>query len=134
MCVPEEKAFKATPAQREKVQGMFGGVCAYCGKPLGKLWCVDHRAPVRRGWTAENLARFKVERGEHHPDNFFPACTRCNQLKGTLSIEEFRGVVRASVALALQKSCHARLAMDFGLLRRAHSPKVRFHFEEVWDV
>lgn len=135
MCAPEDKKYRLTPDQRDKVQQMFGGLCAYCGKPLGGLWHVDHRAPVRRGWKAETLVQFGLgERGEHVPENFFPSCTRCDQLKGTLTVEEFRGRVRAAVVVAKQESCNVRLALDFKLLRQAHSPKIKFHFEEVWDV
>jgi hypothetical protein len=45
-------------------------------------------------------------------------------------VEEFRGLIRAEVMLALE-DCHVRMAVDFKLLRVAKVPRVKFHFEEV---
>ena len=109
---------------------MFDGHCAYCGNPLGKLWHVDHRVPVRRTWKDDMVKHLGHTRGGNDEDNWFPACTRCNQRKGALSVEEFRGLIRAEVMLALE-DCHIRMAVDFKLLRVAKVPRVKFHFEEV---
>jgi 5-methylcytosine-specific restriction endonuclease McrA len=109
---------------------MFDDHCAYCGNPLGKLWHVDHRVPVRRTWEDDMVKHLGHTRGGNDEDNWFPACTRCNQRKGTLSVEEFRGLIRAEVMLALE-DCHVRMAVDFKLLRVAKVPRVKFHFEEV---
>jgi hypothetical protein len=125
MCLP-----RISPAQREKVRQMFDDHCAYCGNPLGKLWHVDHRVPVRRTWKDDMVKLLGHTRGGNDEENWFPACTRCNQRKGTLSVEEFRGLIRAEVMLALE-DCHVRMAVDFKLLRVAKVPRVKFHFEEV---
>jgi 5-methylcytosine-specific restriction endonuclease McrA len=125
MCLP-----RISPAQREKVRQMFDDRCAYCGNPLGKLWHVDHKVPVRRNWRDDELARIVRERGGNEEDNWLPACTRCNQRKGSLSVEEFRGEIRCAFRKALE-DCHVKLAVDFKLVRAVKVPRVKFHFEEV---
>ena len=73
---------------------MFDDHCAYCGNPLGKLWHVDHRVPVRRTWKDDMVKLLGHTRGGNDEENWFPACTRCNQRKGTLSVEEFSDHIR----------------------------------------
>jgi 5-methylcytosine-specific restriction endonuclease McrA len=121
---------RISPTQREKVRQMFDGRCAYCGNPLGKLWHVDHRRPARRDLSAALATQLALVRGSHDEDNWMPACTRCNQRKGTLSVEEFRGEIRCVFRKALE-DCHVKLAVDFKLVRAAKVPRVKFHFEEV---
>lgn len=125
MCYPS-----ISPAQREKVRQMFDGKCAYCGLPLGKLWNVDHRVPVLRTWRDDETALLKRTRGGNDEGNWLPACTRCNQRKGALSVEEFRGEIRCAYRKALE-DCHVKLAADFKLVRVAKVPRVKFHFEIV---
>ena len=109
---------------------MFDGRCAYCGNPLGRIWHVDHRVPVRRTWRDDEVATLGHSRGDNDEGNWFPACTRCNQRKGTLSVEEFRGEIRCAFRKALE-DCHVRLAVDFKLVRAVKVLRVKFHFEEV---
>lgn len=53
-----------------------GGLCAYCAKPLGGDWHVDHMTPLVRGGTNgwENLAI---------------TCVDCNLSKHAKTAEEF---------------------------------------------
>lgn len=51
-----------------------GRRCAYC---RGVAMQVDHKIPVTRGGTSDR-------------DNLTPCCSRCNQLKGDFTPEEFR--------------------------------------------
>lgn len=125
---------KLTPNQRETVRMKLKGLCAYCGNPLGGLWHVDHRLAVRRDLSDELAGKSKVTRGEDDLSNMLPACTRCNQRKGSLTVEEFRGEIRLAAKRAVAECSHVRLALDFKLLRAAKVPRVKFHFEEVWDV
>lgn len=50
---------KLTKQQREKLRGMFGGVCAYCGTLLGDKWHADHILPVRR--NSEYITVYSLE-------------------------------------------------------------------------
>ena len=89
---------------------------------------------VRRDLSDELDGKLKVVRGEDDLSNMLPACTRCNQRKGSLTVEEFRGEIRLAAKRAVAECSHVRLALDFKLLRAAKVPRVKFHFEEVWDV
>lgn len=108
---------------------MFDGLCAYCGKPLGGLWQVDRRAPIKPGKKAATAELFGSA-----DKSYFPACTRCGTTKGGATVEEYRARVRASIGAAKVECANLRLALDFKLARVAHSSAVKFHFEEVWDV
>ena len=72
---------KLTPNQREAVRDKLRGRCAYCGDPLGKLWHVDHRHPVRRDLDKALADKLGVEKGADDLSNMLPSCTRCNQRK-----------------------------------------------------
>ena len=61
-----------TRGQREYEVLFPGQPCYYCGDAPNS---VDHKIPSSRGG----------QRG----DNLVPACFRCNQMKGNLTVEEF---------------------------------------------
>jgi 5-methylcytosine-specific restriction endonuclease McrA len=55
--------------------------CFYCDKVLSrKLKTRDHVLP-------------KSRHGSSQPNNMVDACRKCNQLKGSLTLEEFRLVI-----------------------------------------
>lgn len=125
---------KLTTNQREAVRDKLRGRCTYCGDPLGNLWHVDHRHPVRRDLDKALADKLGVEKGADDLSNMLPSCTRCNQRKGRLSVEEFRGEVCLAAQRAVAECSHVKLALAFKLMRVAKVPRVKFHFEEVWDV
>src|SRR5579863_2101593 len=56
-------------------------LCFYCGKELSrKKKTRDHMQPKSRN-------------GSSQPRNIVDACRKCNQLKGSLTLEEFRLVI-----------------------------------------
>lgn len=108
---------------REAVRAMFGGRCAYCGKPLGERWHADHVAPIYRGWTDK-----PSHSGEDVESNIVPACPRCNLRKTTLSVEDFRREIAEQVERIRRDSPAFRLAEDFGLIAET-GHLVGFYFE-----
>lgn len=70
------------PEVREKVLGLTGGQCAYCGTPLnrreddGPTFVVEHVVPKSVG-------------GPDHFCNYVPACPSCNSAKRTAHVIEF---------------------------------------------
>lgn len=60
---------------RARVFATKGCQCAYCGRPASH---VDHVLPRAKG-------------GTDAIDNLVPACARCNNAKGTKTVEEWRG-------------------------------------------
>lgn len=61
------------------------GHCWYCGaKPAPDEITVDHAKPRSRG-------------GGNWDDNLLPACGYCNNLKGDLTVSEFRKWVKVKV-------------------------------------
>lgn len=69
--------------------------CFYCGKPLSrKKKTRDHMQPKSRNGSGANR-------------NIVDACRTCNQLKGCLTLEEFRLVI------AYQKGLIGRAEMLF---------------------
>jgi 5-methylcytosine-specific restriction endonuclease McrA len=66
--------------------GMQAMPCPWCQLPIDALSMVlDHEQPIERG-------------GDLSLDNLSPICSRCNQLKGTLTVLEY-----AAIALLLRR-------------------------------
>jgi 5-methylcytosine-specific restriction endonuclease McrA len=84
----------ASKQKREEIRMMFGGYCAYCGVILDGKFHIDHVEPVRRigrwvkGKWVQTGEMMKPE--NDHEDNLFPACVKCNILKGDSNVEGFR--------------------------------------------
>ena len=73
---------KLSQEQRQIVHSMFGGRCAYCGKQIALAdMQVDHIDAYSRG-------------GADDDSNYFPACSVCNRVKASYSIEQFRSHIR----------------------------------------
>ena len=126
---------KLTKAQRATLAAMFGGVCAYCGQPLGDRWHADHKEPIMRGYeekTADN------PQGAWHAhrdtlDNLMPACAPCNLDKASYSIEHWRSKLEGSAASLARYSSTYRHAFRFGLVKPV-AERVTFHFERINGV
>jgi hypothetical protein len=110
-----------TKSERESIRKLFGGKCAYCGKPLTNRWHVDHVTPMfrrRPGSDERDAAAVK-----------YPACARCNLWKKTFSVEQFRQEIKAQPARLRRDSAAFRLAEDFLGVTDEHSRPVVFWFE-----
>lgn len=69
----------SNPKLRAAVWYKSNGHCWYCGtlpNPFSQF-CIDHFIP-------------KSRKGGDNIDNLVPSCRKCNQMKGNLTIEEFR--------------------------------------------
>ena len=94
-----------TKKQRKEVWDKSDGVCWYCGCNLpGKGWHADHIEPIFRGWKE----RHEPER--NRMSNIVPACSKCNLLKSTYSLEVFREEVELQVARGRKYSSNFRNA------------------------
>ena len=110
---------KLSKAQRLNVYNLFGGRCAYCGKPIAyEDMQVDHVVPLHNG-------------GADNESNYFPACRMCNFYKSTLTIEKFREQL-GLLKVRLEKDFTYRLALKYGLIRECNRP-VEFFFERHRD-
>ena len=105
-----------TKAQRREVYDKYGGRCAYCGRPLRyEDMQVDHIIPKRKG-------------GQDIMANYNPACRSCNHYKDSLSLEQFRGLVR-TLPERLRKIYIFRVAEDFGIVK-VREWGGKFYFEK----
>jgi hypothetical protein len=66
---------KITPGKRHAVKSRTNGCCYYCGR--GDARTLDHLHPASRGGTVRR-------------DNLVAACTKCNSMKGDMTLEELR--------------------------------------------
>lgn len=67
--------------KRALIQSKFGNRCAYCGGRLEyKDLTLDHVVPKSKG-------------GDKMEENLFPACRRCNELKASMPMGDFREVL-----------------------------------------
>lgn len=98
--------------KRNLVFNMFNGHCAYCGSSLDKLdFHSDHIVPYNQ--TADNSL-----------SNLLPACPKCNMIKGTLSIEQFREHIPQKILDGTQGYLISRF-YDF------KPTKIQFYFEKL---
>lgn len=104
---------------------MYDGRCAYCGKPLGDTFHIDHVKPIYRG--REGYPK-PTRSGENTPDNMLPSCPRCNLWKKTFTVEEFRHEIAVQVERVRRDSANYRLAEDFNLVHTTGND-VSFWFE-----
>lgn len=122
-------------SQREALHEKYGGLCAYCGQPIGARWHADHIDPVMRRSTYVSGQGFK-HRGEldwperDTVENFNPSCAPCNLYKGVLSLDEWRRAIQHLNDLLLRDSGPFRHALRFGLVAESRNPVV-FHFERI---
>lgn len=125
---------KLSKEQREQVRMMFGGKCAYCGVLLDGKWHADHVEAVKRdgNWVSGkwklNGALLKPE--NDRADNLFPSCVKCNILKSSASVDEFRKALAyfARSIPTIRTYSHVHHLMRFGRLHIDTAPVV-FWFE-----
>lgn len=110
---------KLTKAQRLRVYNMYGGRCAYCGRPIRyEDMQVDHMVPLYNG-------------GADNEGNYVPACRMCNHYKSTYTVEKLREQL-GMLQERLRKDYIYRLALQYGLVREAEN-KITFFFEKKRD-
>lgn len=126
---------KLTKAQRQTLRDMFGGLCAYCGKPLGDRWHADHLEPVLRGYAEKSTSNPHGIQHQHRDtiENMMPACAPCNLDKTSFSLEQWRAKLEKSCASLLRYSSTYRHALRFGLVADT-GIKVTFHFERIAHI
>ncbi len=70
---------------KEQVYKKFNNRCAYCGEKLTPdTRTIDHIVPLSEG-------------GSNYITNFFPACIYCNTLKASLSLKNFKVLLRVEM-------------------------------------
>lgn len=124
---------KLTKKQREALRMKYGGMCAYCGKPLGDRWHADHIEPVvRNDW----LPKLGLQpRGPDYPErhtleNMNPACAPCNIDKHSLSLESWRHMIQRTNEVLARDVATFRRAVRYGLVQLSDAP-VTFYFERA---
>lgn len=111
---------------RKKIHKMFGGKCAYCGSDLrdesGKYMHIDHIEPILRNppksqWK-EHWGEYKqcVKPEKDIESLMFPSCPKCNNYKGSMSIELFRENIKLSNE-RLKVYAAYNNALRFGLVK-----------------
>jgi 5-methylcytosine-specific restriction endonuclease McrA len=127
-------SLRLTKAQRAALREKFGGLCAYCGQPLGDLWHADHFEPVERKLEHVRGKGF-VPTGElYHPQNdtvanLMPSCPPCNIDKHAMSLENWRVKLSRALEVLANNQPTYRHARRFGLLIETPKPVV-FYFEK----
>lgn len=126
---------KLTKAQRESLKGMFGGVCAYCGQPLGDRWHADHVQAVQRCSRYVPGKGFVQSGAMYRPENdtlanLMPACAPCNIDKHGFTLEEWRAQLQRRCEVLRNSYAQYRSMLRFGLVYETGF-KVVFHFERV---
>lgn len=135
---------KLTKVQRATLQAMFGGLCAYCGEPLGDRWHADHVEPVQRykpvinkqflgeSWKEKGVSSaVRLDRPENDTfENLMPACAPCNISKGPLRLDAWRDWLTGHVRSLNAHNTPYRLAKKYGLIQETGAPIV-FHFERL---
>jgi hypothetical protein len=101
---------------REKVWNKFNSKCAYCGEDLeyNKME-VDHKIPIYRNHSDEELLRMNIVRGTNEFKNLLPSCKQCNYYKSTFSIAEFKNQLYTIIE-RIKKPFIVRLAIKYGLI------------------
>ena len=70
---------------KKQVYKKFNNRCAYCGEKLTPdTRTIDHIVPLSEG-------------GSNYITNFFPACIYCNTLKASLSLKNFKVLLRVEM-------------------------------------
>ena len=123
---------------REKVYNKFGGRCAYCGEELKKGWHVDELKPVRRNSRYDKTKKRWVYDGTcENPENFnfdnqMPSCPSCNINKHSMSLEDFRNLIKGFMKHLNERNTQYKIAKRYGLVAERPS-EVTFYFEKVSD-
>lgn len=125
---------RLSKAQRAALHGMFDGVCAYCGHPLGERWHADHFEAIERkmaiigGKFVSTSECYKPENDTI--ENFRPSCAPCNISKATLDIEQWRLWLSGHLGALNRNQSTYRLMKAYGLVVETGALVV-FHFERI---
>lgn len=114
--------------QRATLREKFGGLCAYCGQPLGDKWHADHIEAIDREWWKPGSPATKPELDTL--ENMNPACPPCNLDKHAQSLEGWRKAIQRSNEVLQRDVSTFRRAVRYGLVQLSDRP-VAFHFEQV---
>lgn len=126
---------RLSKADREKVRLRFNGLCAYCGRPLGERWHVDHFEPVERKLKFVQ-DKGLVQTGElwrpgnDRMDNLMPSCPPCNIDKHSMSLENWRRKLQDACGVLERNQPTYRHAVRFGLVVETGA-RVTFYFERA---
>lgn len=129
---------KLTKAQRATLREMFGGLCAYCGQPLGDRWHADHIEPVERklkfvrdGYVSKLRATGEFHKPERNTiGNLHPACAPCNIDKHAMSLEDWRKKLQRSCEVLARNQPTYRHARRFGMVMETNV-EIVFYFERI---
>lgn len=112
-------------SDREKIYNKYNGRCAYCGEKLKPRWHVDHIEPIIRDLKDSS----KCEYPERDIlSNFNPSCPRCNILKSSLSIEQFRVNIAKMVESLNKYSVQYQVSSRYNLVKETNNDVI-FFFE-----
>lgn len=119
---------------RQEVYNKCDGHCAYCGKDITlKQMQVDHKEPLFRNSTNEELQWYKRTRGTNEMDNLLPSCARCNRWKSTYTIEEFRKEISLQIQRLNNYSSNYRMVKDYNLIQETNNTVVFYYEKGVGD-
>lgn len=115
-----------TKADRQIVFNKYGGKCAYCGTDLVKGWHVDHINPIQR---------FIKKKGCENPqneniDNYNPSCASCNINKHSMSLEDFRNLIKGFMKHLNEINTQYKIAKRYGLVSE-NDIEIKFYFEKT---
>lgn len=123
-------AKRISQEERLRVFNKYQGRCAYCGDLIYlQSFQVDHIEPRYRGWTDQELDRYKITRGSNSFDNYNPSCKSCNSSKSVFTVEGFRQQLENKVKSLRGNSSQFRILERYGKVSVNNSP-IKFYFEE----
>ena len=120
---------------REIVFNKYSGSCAYCGVDLKKGWHVDELLPVRRNmkWNKDKTKYVHDGTYKHperlHIDNQMPSCPSCNINKHSMSLDDFRKIIKGFIVSLNRDSTQYKIAKRYGLIFEVDTD-VEFYFEK----
>lgn len=121
-------------ADRQRVFDKFNGHCAYCGCLLEGGWHVDELLPVIRIHEYnKNTGKFRSTGTCRHPerlkfDNQMPSCPSCNINKHSMSLEQFRELIKGFMHHLNHVNTQYKIAKRYGLVTE-NDKDVIFYFE-----
>ena len=110
---------KLTKVQRAELKQKFDGNCSYCGEELGERWDADHFIPIKRNWIIKDGKQIFTDSINPENDtieNMMPSCKSCNKDKSSLSIEDWRSMIKNKVACLNRDSTTYQKAKRYGLV------------------
>lgn|SRR5574344_691071 len=116
---------------REEVYNKYDGHCAYCGCKIEyKDMQIDHKIPILRGVSDEDLNRFRQhdKRGTDDIDNLEPSCHMCNFYKMDFTLDGFRNRMN-EIHKNLERYFIFRLALKYGIVKVFPFNSGEFFFE-----